>query len=78
MAIQKGERWVCQNDACASEILVVTSSGLPGKENPRCSCGSIMKKPYTRPEVNVFRLATTGLHRGAGFSNATLDPTKVG
>jgi hypothetical protein len=38
------------NDACGGEIMVLASSELEG-ENPRCSCGSVMKKPYHRPTL---------------------------
>jgi hypothetical protein len=31
------------NDACGGEIMVLASSQLEG-QNPRCSCGSAMKK----------------------------------
>ena len=30
MAIRKGERWLCQNPRCRSEILVTISSRMPG------------------------------------------------
>ena len=55
MEIRKGERWRCQNPACHSEILVVASSQVTNGKNPRCSCGSPMKKPYVRPEVKTLR-----------------------
>jgi hypothetical protein len=48
MRIQKGERWHCMNEACAGEIMVLASSQLEG-QNPRCSCGSVMKKHYDKP-----------------------------
>lgn len=53
MAIRKGERWHCQNQECQGEILVIVSSEVEGAANPRCSCGSIMKKPYVRPELKI-------------------------
>jgi hypothetical protein len=49
MKISSGEHWCCQNDACGCEIKVLVSSKLEG-ENPRCSCGSVLKKPYTKPQ----------------------------
>ncbi len=57
MAIRKGERWLCQNPLCRSEILVTISSRVPGGFKPRCSCGEFMKKAYVRPELSTFELA---------------------
>jgi hypothetical protein len=53
MRFTKDERWICQNDACGSEILVLQSSRLEG-DGPRCSCGSVMKKPYVKPETKTY------------------------
>jgi len=53
MDIRKGERWRCQNPVCQSEILVTASSEVMDGRNPRCSCGSPMKKPYVRPEMKM-------------------------
>ncbi len=53
MEIRKGERWRCQSRICQAEILVLASSELQDGTNPRCSCGQIMKKPYTRPEFST-------------------------
>ena len=57
MEIRKGERWRCQNRICQAEILVLASSELPEGTNPRCSCGQIMRKPYTRPEISTGPVA---------------------
>jgi hypothetical protein len=51
MRIRKGEQWRCFNHACGSGILVLASSELAAGTNPRCSCGSIMKKPYLPPQI---------------------------
>jgi hypothetical protein len=51
MLMKSGERWQCMNPACQCTVLVETSSGVEGS-NPRCTCGSVMKKPYAPP---VFR-----------------------
>jgi hypothetical protein len=51
MLMKSGERWHCMNPACLCAVLVETSGELEG-HNPRCSCGSIMKKEYAPP---VFR-----------------------
>jgi hypothetical protein len=42
----------------------VASSEVNGSTNPRCSCGSIMKKPYVKPEA--IRCATTDLMKVFG------------
>jgi hypothetical protein len=54
VAIRKGEQWHCSNQACNGEILVITSSESEAGVNPRCSCGSTMKKPYSRPAVKAY------------------------
>jgi len=61
----KGERWCCQNDACGAELLVVVSSELEG-ENPRCSCGSVMKKPYTSPTLKKLEVTDEDQLNGPG------------
>jgi len=55
MAMQIGERWICSNAECRCE-LVVTHSGHTGAgTNPRCFCGSRMKKRYTAPTFREIR-----------------------
>jgi hypothetical protein len=54
VAIQKGEQWHCINPACNGEVLVTASSELEGGVNPRCSCGSVMKQPYSRPSLKTY------------------------
>jgi hypothetical protein len=54
VAIRKEERWRCQNAFCASEILVTSSSEVEGGTNPRCSCGSVMKKTYVSPALKSY------------------------
>jgi len=51
MRMNSGERWQCVNPACQCTVLVEISSEAEGG-NPRCTCGSVMKKPYAPP---VFR-----------------------
>jgi hypothetical protein len=51
MNMKSGERWHCVNPACHCSILVETSAEIEGS-NPRCVCGSVMKKEYSPP---VFR-----------------------
>lgn len=51
MQMTAGEEWRCSNSRCGCEIQVKRSSVEVG-QNPVCSCGAPMKKPYTPP---VFR-----------------------
>lgn len=51
MLMKSGEHWHCSNPACRCTILVETSGVLEG-QNPRCACGTVMKKDYSPP---VFR-----------------------
>ncbi len=51
MLMKSGERWHCINPACRCIILVETNGEVEG-QNPRCACGSAMKKDYSPP---VFR-----------------------
>jgi hypothetical protein len=51
MIMKFGERWHCINPACGCAVLVEVNGEIAGA-NPRCACGSILKKDYTPP---VFR-----------------------
>jgi len=51
MMMRPADSWHCTNGACKAEILVQIASQLDGV-NPRCRCGSAMKKKYSSP---VFR-----------------------
>lgn len=46
--MQIGQAYRCQNVACRAEIEVKKAS-LEGPANPRCCCGSEMKKVYSPP-----------------------------
>ena len=48
MVMKTGERWRCTNAACRCTVLVETTGEAEG-ENPRCACGSLMKKEYSSP-----------------------------
>jgi hypothetical protein len=50
MVMKFGERWHCMDPGCHCEVLVTTSGAVDGL-NPRCACGSIMKKPYVKPTI---------------------------
>lgn len=49
MNMLKGEKWICSNARCRSEFVVTASSGPEDGVNPRCCCGSKMKKVYAAP-----------------------------
>jgi len=51
ITLQAGDHWICQNKACGAEISVLISSELDDGANPRCSCGSTMKKSYSQPTL---------------------------
>jgi hypothetical protein len=51
MRLQKGQRWQCESHYCGSEIQVLASSEVECGINPRCSCGSMMKKIQVAPQV---------------------------
>lgn len=51
MVMKSGQRWHCVNPACQCSVLVESTGEIEGS-NPRCPCGSIMKKEYVPP---VFR-----------------------
>jgi len=48
MIMKSGERWHCINPACGCSVLVESHGGIKG-QNPRCACGSVMKKVYSPP-----------------------------
>jgi hypothetical protein len=54
MRLERGQIWRCINQACGAEIQVIERSGLAGGSNPRCTCGSIMKMPYAKPQLRRF------------------------
>lgn len=48
MVMKAGERWHCMNAACQCAVIVETTGEIEG-QNPRCACGSILKKQYAPP-----------------------------
>jgi hypothetical protein len=54
MRLEPGQIWRCINQACVAEIRVMESSGLTGGSNLRCTCGSLMKMPYSKPQLRRF------------------------
>jgi hypothetical protein len=45
----KTDRYICQNPSCRNEFERPKDSGPEGNTNPRCTCGSEMKKVYSKP-----------------------------
>ncbi len=62
--MRKGQRYRCLNPECRAEI-EVTKDSAEGVSNPRCCCGSEMKKPYTKP---VLKMLTKDMAALAGFA----------
>jgi hypothetical protein len=61
----EGQVYRCQNRDCACEIRVLRGS-IEAAANPRCCCGTEMKKPYRKPmlrtlnsEMEVLTMART-------------------
>ncbi len=55
----KGQVYRCTNDRCRREIIESRSTDELC-ENPRCSCGSEMKKPYGKPLLRELSEAEAG------------------
>jgi len=53
MIMKAGQPWHCSNPACRCEVLVQSTSEVDGS-NPRCGCGSPMKKKYTQPHFTYL------------------------
>jgi hypothetical protein len=53
MSMTEGQVYRCQNRQCGCEITVVKPS-TQADANPRCCCGSEMKKPYTKPAPRIL------------------------
>ncbi len=59
MIMKKGEQWHCSNPACHCEVLVQFSGEIEGS-NPRCVCGSFMKKKYAPPNLTYLEFLRIG------------------
>ena len=46
MAMRTGQLWECRNSTCGCEVLVVSKSETKSRTEPRCCCGSMMKKAH--------------------------------
>jgi predicted nucleic acid-binding Zn ribbon protein len=53
MRMTEGHIYRCQNLHCGSEIKVVKKS-IEANANPRCCCGSQMKKLYAKPMLRTL------------------------
>jgi hypothetical protein len=62
MRLERGQVWRCINQACGAEIHVKEPSAITDGSNPRCSCGSMMKMPYSKPQLRRFE-ATEDVRR---------------
>jgi hypothetical protein len=59
----KGQRFVCQNAGCGCEMEVIKAHPEGVASNPRCGCGSVMKKPCVKPSVlthSTLKAKTSG------------------
>jgi hypothetical protein len=53
MILRKDQVWRCQNRACGADIHVAKNS-IEDEWNPRCCCGTVMKKPYVKPVLRTL------------------------
>jgi hypothetical protein len=74
MLVSVGQRYICQYAACRCEIEIKVIPPSEGKTNPRCVCGSEMKKVYSKPEIR--RLTKSKAMRR--FGHAAFVPTGFG
>jgi hypothetical protein len=54
MRLERGQVWRCIDQMCGAEIHVTELSAITNGSNPRCSCGNIMKMPYSKPQLRRF------------------------
>ena len=54
MRLESGQLWRCTDQVCGAEIQVKEPSAITDGANPRCSCGKIMKMPYSKPQLRRF------------------------
>jgi len=53
MLMTEGQIYRCQDQHCGCEIKVIKTS-MQANANPRCCCGSEMKKSYTKPSFRTL------------------------
>jgi hypothetical protein len=49
-----GEKWLCSNPNCGTEIVVIKSSRLGATEKPVCGCGNVLQRPFGKPAVGTL------------------------
>lgn len=57
-----GQKWHCINPMCSAELVITESSQLIDADNPRCGCGTVMKRAYERPTVRRVEPALDKTH----------------
>jgi hypothetical protein len=57
-----GQKWRCVNPRCCAELVIIESSQLVDADQPRCGCGTVMKKAYERPTARRVVLAPDEAH----------------
>jgi len=67
-------KYICQSNACRREIEIEILPRQRAGEisNPRCTCGSEMKKPYGTPRLKVYGDILT-MTKASGMSALTID-----
>jgi hypothetical protein len=55
----KGETWRCVNPECHAEMVVTEPSQMTSVRQPRCGCGTVMKKIYQKPAIQKVALKVT-------------------
>lgn len=53
ITMRKGQYYLCQNPECRLEIAVRKDS-IEGPSNPRCCCGAVMKRSYSKPVLRAL------------------------
>jgi hypothetical protein len=61
--------YVCQSPACRRQVRLSSEAISEGATNPRCACGSEMKKRYSSPQLVTLTKAE-GLRRMATSSKS--------
>jgi hypothetical protein len=54
MVMKFREPWHCINPVCGCAVVVEANGEIEG-QNPRCACGSAMKKDYSPPVFRYLR-----------------------
>ena len=69
MIMKSGERWHCVNPACGCAVLVESNGEVEGS-NPRCPCGSILKKDYSPPAFRYLDFLRSPEHAFAHLESS--------